>query len=683
MKKLISLLLCVMMSVGYTACSAANTDEGWKNNTGKIDLDKMSVSGSGVSVTNGDIVITQGGDFEVSGAISDGMIYVSSEEKVKLRLSGASITNSDGPAIYFDNAEKALITITEGTENYLTDGKTYSDENADGALFSNDDLEIKGDGTLTISGNYKHGIAGDDDVVIENGNINITSYEHGIKANDKLWVSGGKITAKAETGKPMKAGTELIVDGGTLDLTSTQSEGMESKGTLTINGGDISVTAADDGINTGNENTATGDAANGGQFGGARSDMMQQGSFDPNAGGQQPQFDGQQPQMQGGQQPQFDGQQPPQMPNGQQPQFDGQQPQMPNGQQPQFDGQQPPQMPDGQQPQFDGQQPQMPNGQQPDMGGAMPSFEPGQRHGGMRGGGGGFGMIDEEIAAAHAITINGGKIYVNAGGDGIDSNGNLTINGGELTVDGPTNSGNGALDAEGTFAVNGGTIIAASAAGMNQNPSACENQPYAAINLSASQTAGAEVSIRETASGNEVMKYAPSKAYQTITYSSDKLKAGAEYAVYVDGEQAETFTAQNGINQIGTAAFGMFGGRGSMRHGQNQEITVFVNGGRVNFPVAPVTRNDTTLVGFRAILEALGANVTWDDATQTATAEKDGAIITMTIGSTTATVNGQAVEMLAAPELVSDSTLIPVRFISENLGMTVDWDEQTKQINIH
>ncbi len=670
MKKIISLLLCVMMSVGCTACSAVNADEAWKNNTGKIDLDKMSVSGSGTSVTDGDIIITKGGDFEVSGTLSDGMIYVNSEEKVKLRLSGASITNSGGPAIYFDNAEKALITITEGTENYLTDGKTYSDENADGTLFSNDDLEIKGDGTLTITGNCKHGIAGDDDVVIENGNINITSYEHGIKANDKLWVSGGNITAKAETGKPMKAGAELVVDGGTLDLTSAQSEGMESKGTLTINGGDISVTAADDGINTGNENTTGTDAANGGQFGGARPDMMPQGSFDPNNAS--------------GQRPQFDEQQPPQMPDGQQPQLDGQQPpQMQGGQQPQFDGQQPPQMQDGQQPQFDGQQPpQMPDGQQPDMGGAMPSFDPGQRHGGMRGGGG-PGMIDEETAAAHAITINGGKIYVNAGGDGIDSNGNLTINGGELTVDGPTNAGNGALDAEGTFAVNGGTIIAASAAGMNQNPSACENQPYAAINLSASQAAGTEVSIRETASGNEIMKYAPSKAYQTITYSSDKLKAGAEYAVYVGGEQAETFTAQSGVNQIGTTSFGMFGGRGGMRHGQNQEITVFVNGGRVNFPVAPVTRNDTTLVGFRAILEALGANVTWDDAAQTATAEKDGTIITMTIGSTTATVNGRAVEMLAAPELVSDSTLIPVRFISENLGMTVDWDEQTKQINIH
>ena len=64
-------------------------------------------------------------------------------------------------------------------------------------------------------------------------------------------------------------------------------------------------------------------------------------------------------------------------------------------------------------------------------------------------------------------------------------------------------------------------------------------------------------------------------------------------------------------------------------------------------------------------------------------AEKDGTVITMTIGSTTATINGEPAEMLAAPELINDSTLIPVRFISENLGMTVDWNEQLKQINIY
>lgn len=301
-------------------------------------------------------------------------------------------------------------------------------------------------------------------------------------------------------------------------------------------------------------------------------------------------------------------------------------------------------------------------------------------------------MVDEETAAAHAITINGGKIYINADGDGIDSNGNLTINGGEVTVDGPTHAGNGALDAEGTMLINGGTVIAAAAMGMNQLPSSSDNQPIFSINLSSAQSGGSELSIRETATGNEVMKYAPSKNYQNVIYTSDKIKEGNEYAVYVNGEQQETFTATVGVNTVGNAGSEMFGGRGFSGQGRGgrwadgsakTEISVFVNGARVSFPVAPVTRNDTTLVGFRAILEALGATVTWDDAAQTATAEKDGTVVTMTIGSTTATVNGESVEMLAAPELVDDSTLIPVRFISENLGMTVEWNEELKQINIH
>ncbi len=670
MKKLFSVILCLAMTLcTFTACSAAD-DEAWKSNTGSIDLNTMKVSGSGISVSGSTIAITKGGDFEVTGTLSDGMIYVNSEEKVKLRLSDASITNSSGPAIYFDNAEKAFVTITEGTENSLTDSKDYAYDDADGALFSNDDLEIKGGGSLTITGNYKHGIAGDDDVSIENGTISISSYEHGIKANDRLSVTGGGITAVSETGKPMKAGTELVIDGGVLNLTSKQSEGIESKGTLTINGGNINITSADDGVNTGNENAA--DAS-------AQSDKVFDGQQSPEMNGQQPQFDGQQPPEMNGQQPQFDGQQPPEM-NGQQPQFDGQQPPEMNGQQPQFDGQQPPEM-NGQQSQFDGQQPQG-------------TFDPNRMHGGMPHGGnfgGGPGMIDDETAAAHAITINGGKIYINAGGDGIDSNGSLTINGGEVTVDGPTNAGNGALDAEGGLLINGGTVTAASAAGMNQLPSNTDGQPILSINLSSSQVGGTEISIRETSTGSEIMKYSPSKNYQNILYTSDKIKSGSEYTVCTNGEQQETFTASAGVNTIGNAGSGMFGGRGfgGGRGGRftngnvDTEITVFVNGARINFPTAPVTRNDTTLVGFRAILEALGATVTWDDASQTATAEKDGTVVAMTIGSATAVVNGENVEMLAAPELINDSTLIPVRFISENLGMTVDWNEELKQISIH
>lgn len=251
------LLTAVLFSIILlsSACIIAKSEDEWKNNTGTVNLDTLTVSGEGISVSGNTVSITQGGDFEITGTLEDGMIYVKADEKVKLRLSGMSINNTSGPAIFFDNAEKAFITITENTENYLTDGKEYSADDADAALFSNDDLEIKGGGTLTVTGNYQHGIAGDDDVSIENGTIIINSYEHGIKANNTLSVLGGNITVKSETGKGMKADLEVIIDYGDINITSLKSEGIESKGTLTINGGNINISASDDGINAGNADT--------------------------------------------------------------------------------------------------------------------------------------------------------------------------------------------------------------------------------------------------------------------------------------------------------------------------------------------------------------------------------------------------------------------------------------------
>lgn len=188
MKKVISVLLAAAITAFSMITGCVVESDAWKSNTGTVNLDTMKVTGSGMSVKDNVINIKSGGDFNVTGTWSNGMICIDSEEKVKLRLSGASVTNSTGPAIYFKNAKKAFITLTEDTENYLCDGADYSVEGADAALFSNDDLEIKGSGSLTIIGNYKHGIASDDDLEIKNGNITITAAEHGIKANDKLAV---------------------------------------------------------------------------------------------------------------------------------------------------------------------------------------------------------------------------------------------------------------------------------------------------------------------------------------------------------------------------------------------------------------------------------------------------------------------------------------------------------------
>ncbi|MDP4133671.1 MAG: carbohydrate-binding domain-containing protein [Bacillota bacterium] len=178
--------------------SITREDNSWKKNTGTINLTSMSVTGNGVAVSGKTISITSGGDFEVTGENLDTMIYVNTKEKVKLRLSGIKLKNTAGPAIFFDDTDKAFITITDGTQNYIEDGASYSVE-AKGTLFSNDDLEIKGKGKLTIVSNYKHGIACDDKLSIENGSIKITSAGDGIHVNDELEITGGDIYIAAKS----------------------------------------------------------------------------------------------------------------------------------------------------------------------------------------------------------------------------------------------------------------------------------------------------------------------------------------------------------------------------------------------------------------------------------------------------------------------------------------------------
>lgn len=221
-----------------------------EQNVGKISLgNTITCTGKGVSVNGTTVNITAGGDFEVVGTLANGMIYVSTTERVKLRLNGCSITNSSGPAIFFQNVDKGFITIEKGTTNYLTDAKSYSAANSEAkaVISSNDDLEIKGAGTLYITGNYKHGIAGDDDIKIENGNIIIKSApKDGIHCNDTIKITGGtlNITAASDC---IDTDGDIIIEDGTLTL-SAGDDGIHSELAMTLNGGTITVTKSYEGI---------------------------------------------------------------------------------------------------------------------------------------------------------------------------------------------------------------------------------------------------------------------------------------------------------------------------------------------------------------------------------------------------------------------------------------------------
>ena len=156
------------------------------------------------------------------------------------------------------------------------------------------------------------------------------------------------------------------------------------------------------------------------------------------------------------------------------------------------------------------------------------------------------------------ITINGGNISVNANGDGIDSNGNMYLNGGYVIVDGPTNDGNGSLDYNGEFVIKGGTLLAVGSSGMMQSASNNSTQYVLALAFS-TQSAGSTIDIKDS-SGNTIMSYTSKKAFTSIVYSSKDLTKGSSYDVYINNNKLTTMTVSNIVTSYGNASGMMPGG---------------------------------------------------------------------------------------------------------------------------
>ncbi len=109
----------------------------------------------------------------------------------------------------------------------------------------------------------------------------------------------------------------------------------------------------------------------------------------------------------------------------------------------------------------------------------------------------------------------------------------------------------------------------------------------------------------------------------------------------------------------------------------NDETLSIDEGGTV-----PITMNDRTIVPVRAIIEAVGGTVEWSEEEQTATLTYGGDEIQLVIDSTTAYLNGEAQTLDVAPVVINDRTMLPIRFIAESFGFSVDWTEQTQTITI-
>lgn len=114
----------------------------------------------------------------------------------------------------------------------------------------------------------------------------------------------------------------------------------------------------------------------------------------------------------------------------------------------------------------------------------------------------------------------------------------------------------------------------------------------------------------------------------------------------------------------------------------SRPVTVYLDGVELYLDPEPVIKNGRTMVPMRKIFESLGAKIEWNGSTKTVTAESGSQTLKLTIGSTAAYANGSEVRLDAAPYLQNDTTLVPLRFVSEYLGADVRWDNALRRVII-
>ena len=497
----------------------------------------ITVNGTGVTVDENIVTITQGGTYSLSGTLDDGQVIVNAGDldQVEILLNGVHLTSSTSAPIYVMNADKTTLTLVEGTESVITDAESYVYEDAtvdepNAAIFSKDDLKINGTGSLIVNANYNNGIASKDDLDIKNGDITINAVNNGLKGKDSIEIDNGTFVINSggdaiksdnttdttkgwitinngtfnltATGDGIQAETDLLINGGTFTIeTGGGSENSSSKSSswgvwgipghaqtssssseettsakalkagvnLTVEDGSFNIDSSDDSIHT-NDSIVI----NGGSFTIASGDdgIHADTTLDINGGTIDitKSYEG--------------------------------------------------------------------------LESTTITINDGTIHliasdDGINAAGGNDGSAmngrpgqNNFSSTSGMIYFNGGYVYVNASGDGLDANRSIEMSGGTVIVDGPTDGGNGALDYDATFNISGGLLIHYGSNAMLQTPSSSSSQNT--IVVSSNTSSHTLVNIQDS-TGTDLICLCASKSSQVIMISSPEFKTGETYTISTGG----------------------------------------------------------------------------------------------------------------------------------------------------
>ena len=548
MKKTVIFVLILCACLLLSSCGKKNTTSGTNNISNMSAVTEISTDDMDFEFSNNDttydydeseaktvadsektVKITAEGTYVVSGEHESITVSAPDTAKVRIILKNATVSNTSGPAIYIEKADKVFITAYKDTTNTLSDGTSYTgdfkDTNIDGAIFSKTDLTLNGEGTLNITGNCKCGAVSKDDLIICGLNLTVKSTGCALEGKDCVKIKDAAITVSAGGDGIRSTNTEktnkgfVYIETGNIDITSG-NDGIQAATVLKAANGNVKITAgggaADTKQNSGSRNmpgfggktqTTDDEESTKGLKAGSLI-VIDEGGFEVSSKDDSFHSNGD-IEINGGSFTAAAGE-------------------------------------DG----FHADNNLIINGGSITVSQSCEGLE-GQKVT-VTGGNIDITASDDGINAAGSssssstggrtgnsdsnslITISGGYIVVNASGDGIDSNGNVAISGGTVLVSGPTDNGNGAFDYGGEATVSGGTVILCGSSGMAQGFSDKSEQASFMYTLDSSASAGSSVAVTDE-NGNVLASFIPAKQYNNVVISTPSLKNGSSYKLVIGG----------------------------------------------------------------------------------------------------------------------------------------------------
>jgi hypothetical protein len=544
-KGLLFLLACTLIVSVFTACEKViatkeeeNEDENLDDYTWDttkvvqitLNTNSITVVPKVAAVDGSKVTITSAGTYNITGSLSDGQVIVNTKDdaNVRLILSGVNIKCSNSAPVYILKAKKTIIILTEGTQNYLSDGTSYStgDTEPNAALFSNSYLSFYGTGSLDVTANFKDGISSDDGLIIAGGTISVKSADDGIRGKDYLIIRDGNISVTSKGDALKSDNTEdaalgyIIINYGTFNISASNGDAVNAQTSLTIEDGIFTIS------------TGGGAAGNSSGYTGLISKKalkstvelkITKGTFKINSDDDAIHT---------------------------------------NGSITISDG----------------------------------TFT--------------IATLDDAVHADVAVTIKGGNInvskcyegvesasitvdngniimastddtfnatkgnrtemndgsniFINGGfiglnasaGDGLDSNGNVTMTGGTVVIHGPKSQPEVGFDVNGTFNISGGFFIATgpNSGNMIETPSTSSSQYSVKVTIASTLPASTLFHIQD-AGGSNLVTYKPIRAVYYVVVSSADLRNGSSYSVYTEG--TSTGTETNGLYTGGSYSGGI------------------------------------------------------------------------------------------------------------------------------